>query len=101
VVVGARSSVFAPVENLGVIIVDEEHETTYKQQDRPMYHATEVAKYRSKYYNCPVILGSATPSLESFARSERGVYTRLELNHRAVTKTLPEKIGRASCRERV
>lgn len=90
VVVGARSSVFAPVENLGVIIVDEEHETTYKQQDRPMYHATEVAKYRSKYYNCPVILGSATPSLESFARSERGVYTRLELNHRAVTKTLPE-----------
>lgn len=90
VVVGARSSVFAPVENLGVIIIDEEHETTYKQQDRPMYHATEVAKYRSKYYNCPVILGSATPSLESFARSERGVYTRLELNHRAVTKTLPE-----------
>ena len=90
VVVGARSSVFAPVEDLGVIIVDEEHETTYKQQDRPMYHAVEVAKYRSRYYNCPVILGSATPSLESFARSERGVYTRLELNHRAVTKTLPE-----------
>lgn len=90
VVVGARSSVFAPVENLGVIIVDEEHETTYKQQDRPMYHAVEVAKYRSRYYNCPVILGSATPSLESFARSDRGVYTRLELNHRAVTKTLPE-----------
>ena len=90
VVVGARSSVFAPVENLGVIIVDEEHETTYKQQDRPMYHAVEVAKYRSRHYNCPVILGSATPSLESYARSERGVYTRLELNHRAVTKTLPE-----------
>ena len=90
VVVGARSSVFAPVENLGIIIIDEEHETTYKQQDRPMYHAAEVAKYRSRYYNCPVILGSATPSLESYARSERGVYTRLELNHRAVTRTLPE-----------
>lgn len=90
VVVGARSSVFAPVEKLGVIIIDEEHETTYKQQDRPMYHAAEVAKYRSRYYNCPVILGSATPSLESYARSERGVYTRLELNHRAVTETLTE-----------
>src|SRR5699024_588116 len=84
VVVGAGRRVFAAVEKLGVIIVDEEDETTYKQQDRLMYHANEVAKYRSKYYICPVILGSATPSLEIFVRSERGVYTRLELNHRAV-----------------
>ncbi|GAA3718706.1 primosomal protein N' [Salinicoccus jeotgali] len=88
--VGARSSVFAPFENIGAIIVDEEHETTYKQGDRPMYHATEVAKFRSRYHNCPLILGTATPSLETYARSERGVYERLELTQRAGTKVLPE-----------
>ncbi|MFC3419745.1 primosomal protein N' [Salinicoccus hispanicus] len=88
--VGARSSIFAPFQNVGAIIVDEEHETTYKQGDRPMYHATEVAKFRSRYHDCPLILGTATPSLETFARSERGVYERLELTMRAGTKVLPE-----------
>ncbi len=88
--VGARSSIFAPFENVGAIIVDEEHETTYKQGDRPMYHAIEVAKFRSRYHNCPLILGTATPSLETFARSEKGVYERLELTERAGTKVLPE-----------
>lgn len=88
--VGARSSIFAPFQNIGAIIVDEEHETTYKQSDRPMYHATEVAKFRSRYHGCPLILGTATPSLETFARSERGVYERLELTMRAGTKVLPE-----------
>ncbi|AKG73735.1 primosomal protein N' [Salinicoccus halodurans] len=88
--VGARSSVFAPFENVGVIIIDEEHETTYKQSDRPMYHAAEVAKFRSRRHGCPLILGTATPSLETYARSEKGVYRRLELTERAGTKILPE-----------
>lgn len=88
--VGARSSVFAPFENVGIIIIDEEHETTYKQGDRPMYHAAEVAKFRSRRHRCPLILGTATPSLETYARSEKGVYRRLELTERAGTKVLPE-----------
>lgn len=82
VTVGARSSIFAPFKKLGIIIIDEEHETTYKQSERPMYHAKEVAKLRAKYHSCPVVLGSATPSLESYARSEKGVYKRFELLER-------------------
>lgn len=87
--VGARSSIFAPFENVGIIIVDEEHETTYKQADRPMYHAVEIAKYRSRFHKCPIVLGTATPSLETYARSEKGVYERLELNERAASNQLP------------
>lgn len=87
--VGARSSIFAPFKNLGIIIIDEEHETTYKQSERPMYHATEVAKMRGDYNNCPVVLGSATPSLESYARSDKGVYKRFELTHRPNHQPLP------------
>ena len=74
VVVGARSAIFAPFENLGIIIIDEEHETSYKQEENPRYHARDVAIYRGKYHQCPVVLGSATPSLESFARAQKGVY---------------------------
>src|SRR5699024_5446156 len=69
VVVGARSAVFAPFENLGIIIIDEEHETTYKQEDQPRYHTRDVAIHRGQHHHCPVILGSATPTLESFARA--------------------------------
>lgn len=87
--VGARSSIFAPFENVGLIIVDEEHETTYKQTDRPMYHAVEVAKYRSRHHGCPLVLGTATPSLETYARSEKNVYERLELTERAKQSPLP------------
>ena len=79
VVVGARSAIFAPFENIGIIILDEEHESTYKQEDTPRYHARDVAIKRAEYYNCPVILGSATPSLESYARASKGVYTLLTL----------------------
>ncbi len=75
VVVGARSAVFAPLHNLGIIIMDEEHSETYKQTDAPRYHARDVAIYRAQNANCPVVLGSATPALESRARAERGFMT--------------------------
>lgn len=89
IVVGARSAVFAPLENIGVIIIDEEHVSTYKQDSSPRYHARDVAQMRSAYHHCPVILGSATPSLESYARSLKGVYHLLELKKRANQKALP------------
>lgn len=89
VVVGARSAIFAPFQNVGLIILDEEHESTYKQDDSPRYHARDVAIWRSQYYNCPVILGSATPSLESFARARKGVYTLLTLKNRALNQAMP------------
>ena len=79
IVVGARSAVFAPFKNLGVIIIDEEHSSTYKQDNHPRYHARDVAILRAKYHNCPVVLGSATPSLESMARAGYKVYELLTL----------------------
>ncbi|CDR51651.1 primosomal protein N' [Staphylococcus schweitzeri] len=87
--VGARSSVFAPFKNLGLIIIDEEHESTYKQEDYPRYHAREIAQWRSEYHHCPVILGSATPCLESYARAEKGVYHLLSLPNRVNQQALP------------
>ncbi|MBS4217802.1 primosomal protein N' [Bacillus sp. FJAT-49711] len=89
VVVGARSAVFAPFENLGIIIIDEEHETSYKQEELPRYHARDVAIYRAKHYQCPVILGSATPSLETFARAQKKVYHQLTLSKRMNNRELP------------
>ncbi|MGL4335532.1 MAG: primosomal protein N' [Turicibacter sp.] len=90
IVVGARSAIFAPFKDIGVIIVDEEHEGTYKQEESPRYHAIEVAKRRAKNHGCPIVLGSATPSLESFARAQKGVYELLTLSKRAVSSaTLP------------
>ncbi|MFC3040280.1 primosomal protein N' [Virgibacillus xinjiangensis] len=90
VVVGARSAVFAPFENLGIIIIDEEHETTYKQEDQPRYHARDVAIQRGKTHHCPVILGSATPTLESYARAKKGVYHLLTLEKRTNEQAMPE-----------
>ncbi|GLO65942.1 MULTISPECIES: primosomal protein N' [Oceanobacillus] len=90
VVVGARSAIFAPFENLGIIIIDEEHETTYKQEDQPRYHARDVAIERAEYHQCPVVLGSATPSLESFARASKNVYTLLTLQERTNRQTMPK-----------
>ncbi|WP_187986354.1 primosomal protein N' [Listeria marthii] len=90
VVVGARSAVFAPFENLGIIIIDEEHEASYKQEDNPRYHARDVAIWRATKYQCPVVLGSATPSLESFARAKKGVYTLIELPSRVNDRAMPE-----------
>jgi len=90
VVVGARSAVFAPFQNIGLIILDEEHEGTYKQDDSPRYHARDIAIWRSEYHKCPVILGSATPSLESYARAKKGNYTLLTLENRPKHQALPE-----------
>ncbi|MBC2197988.1 primosomal protein N' [Listeria seeligeri] len=90
VVVGARSAVFAPFENLGIIIIDEEHEASYKQEDNPRYHARDVAIWRAMKYQCPVVLGSATPSLESFARAKKGVYTLIELPSRVNDRAMPD-----------
>lgn len=90
VVVGARSAIFAPFENIGIIIIDEEHEQTYKQEDYPKYHAREVAKKRASEHQCPVVLGSATPTLESYARALKGVYHLLELTERVNEQAMPE-----------
>ena len=89
IVVGARSAVFAPFKNLGVIIIDEEHTTSYKQDNNPKYSAIEIAIERAKNNNAIVILGSATPSLETYARSIKGLYTLVELKHRVNTNNLP------------
>lgn len=90
VVVGARSAIFAPLDNIGIIIIDEEHESSYKQEDNPRYHARNVALIRSKYHHCPVVLGSATPSLASRARAQKGLYQLIRLTKRANQKSLPE-----------
>ncbi|WP_404452543.1 primosomal protein N' [Virgibacillus necropolis] len=90
VVVGARSAIFAPFENLGIIIIDEEHETSYKQEDQPRYHARDVAIERGKKHQCPVILGSATPTLETYARAKKGVYKLATLSKRTNEKDMPE-----------
>ncbi|WP_206911885.1 primosomal protein N' [Enterococcus sp. DIV0840] len=90
VVVGVRSAIFAPLENLGVVIIDEEHEASYKQEETPRYHARDLAIWRGSYHHCPVVLGSATPSLETRARAQKNVYERLVLSKRAnQTATLP------------
>jgi primosomal protein N' (replication factor Y) len=89
VVVGARSAVFAPLKNLGVIVIDEEHEATYKQDSTPRYHAREVALQRAKQEGALVILGSATPSLESFYRAKQGEFELVELTKRVQNLPMP------------
>jgi len=89
IVIGARSAIFAPVEPLGLIVVDEEHEHTYKQEEAPRYHARDVAIVRGHMENATVVLGSATPSLESYYNCRQGKYTLLELPERADDKKMP------------
>jgi len=89
VVIGPRSAVFAPVQRLGLIVVDEEHENSFKQETVPRYHARDVAIMRAKHVGCPVILGSATPSLESYANAKRGRYALHILPERAGGYPLP------------
>ncbi len=91
IVIGARSAIFAPLNNIGVIIIDEEHSDSYKQNDpNPRYNAKDIALLRGEYHNCSVILGSATPSLETMARANKGVYKLLSLTNRVNGKDLPE-----------
>ncbi|MBI1317406.1 MAG: primosomal protein N' [Candidatus Hydrogenedens sp.] len=89
IVVGARSAVFAPLRNLGVIVVDEEHDTSYKQGETPRYHARDVAIMRAHLSKGVCVLGSATPSIEAFYNSERGKSVRLSLSRRATSGVLP------------
>src|SRR5213595_3417353 len=89
IVIGARSAVFAPLENLGLIVVDEEHETTYKQEEAPRYHARDVAVVRAKIEKCLTILGSATPSLESYHNAAIGKYRLASLTQRIDEKQMP------------
>ena len=86
IVVGARSAIFAPLENIGMIIIDEEHEATYKQEEMPRYHARDIAIFRGRYHQAPVVLGSATPSLETKARAMTGKYRYLTMKQRANKK---------------
>ena len=88
IAIGARSCVFAPFTNIGMIIIDEEHSDTYKQESNPRYSAIDVAIKRAKTYNCPILLGSATPSIESYTRAKSNIYELLEMKNR-VNNSLP------------
>jgi late competence protein required for DNA uptake (superfamily II DNA/RNA helicase) len=89
-VVGTRSAVFAPVSDLALVIVDEEQDPSYKQEEMPRYHARDVAVMRAKMANAAVVLGSATPSLESYFNAKKGKYKLLELPDRVEQRPLPE-----------
>ena len=89
IVIGARSAVFAPLTNIGIIIIDEEHSDSYKQDNNPRYNAKDIAIERAKNYNCPVLMGSATPSLDTYARAVKKVYKLLNLPNRVNGKDLP------------
>ena len=89
IVIGARSAVFAPLTNIGIIIIDEEHSDSYKQDNNPRYNAKDIAIERARNYNCPVLMGSATPSLDTYARAIKKVYKLLNLPNRVNGKDLP------------
>ena len=86
IVIGARSAIFAPLKNINTIIIDEEHSQTYKQENIPRYSAIDIAIKRASTHNCPIILGSATPSIESYTRSKLGIYELLEMKNRVNNK---------------
>ncbi|MGI6329277.1 MAG: replication restart helicase PriA [Bacilli bacterium] len=89
IVIGPRSAIFAPLTRIGIIIIDEEQEMTYKQENNPRYHALDIASYRRKNHQAKILLGSATPSLESYARARKGLYKLLTLKERINQKNLP------------
>lgn len=89
VVVGARSAIFAPVKNLGVIIIDEEHDGSYKSESNPRFYTHDVAKFRCNFNNCPLVLGSATPSVDSFQKAMSGEYVLHEMPERINKKNMP------------
>ena len=90
IIIGARSAIFAPTENIGIIIIDEEHDSSYKSEAIPKYDAKEIAKKIAKENNCPLVLGSATPDLVTYYKAQQGKITLLELTKRANNSKLPE-----------
>lgn len=90
IIIGARSAIFAPTENIGIIIIDEEHDSSYKSEAIPKYDAKEIAKRIAKENNCPLVLGSATPDLITYYKAQQGKVTLLELSKRANNSKLPE-----------
>lgn len=89
IVIGARSAVFAPLKNIGLFVIDEEHTSSYKQDNNPKYSAIDIAIQRSKYHKSMVILGSATPTLESYAKALKGIYTLVSLPNRVCNRKMP------------
>ena len=92
IVIGARSAIFAPLKNIGIIIIDEEHSESYKQENNPRYNTLDIANIRSSVHSCPVLLGSATPTIESYARAKKAYYNLLELEERVNKRPLPKVI---------
>ena len=92
IAVGARSAIFAPLENLGVIIIDEEHDGSYTSESNPRYFTFDVAQFRADYNDCKLVLGSATPSVETYLKAKEGVFNLVKLPHRINKKPLPEMI---------
>ena len=90
IVVGTRSAIFTPLKNIGLIVLDEEHSETFKQDSNPRYNAVDMAIFRGKYNNCPVILGSATPSLEAMARARKGIFKLIAMPNRVGGAVLPQ-----------
>ena len=90
IVIGARSACFAPLENIGLVIVDECHESSYKQTSGLIYYAVDILERRIKTHNCPLVLGSATPNIESYARAKKGYYELLEIKERALNSKMPQ-----------
>ena len=90
IVIGTRSAIFAPFENIGIIIVDEEHSDTYKQENTPRYQAKDIALFRASYHKCPVVLGSATPDFYTYAKAKKGIYKLIEMNNRIGKSSLPQ-----------
>lgn len=89
IVIGARSAIFAPLNNIGIIIIDEEHSENYKQENNPRYNAIDIALFRKKYHNAHLVLGSATPSIESYTKAKLNIYKLLEMKNR-VNNSLPK-----------
>jgi len=90
IVIGARSACFAPLENIGLVIVDECHESSYKQTSGLIYYAVDILERRIKTHSCPLVLGSATPNIESYARAKKGYYELLEIKERALNSKMPK-----------
>lgn len=99
IAIGARSAVFAPLENIGAIIIDEEHDSSYSSESAPRYETVEIASFRAEYNGAKLILGSATPSVESFAKARDGEYNLITLTERINGKSLPEIIISDMCKE--